>query len=477
MFGSTLVAAVCRRAPSAVLSTPAGEAGMLSRTGGRVGTEIHLEIEGMSLDWSKNGMGIDHGFLFQEADRARRRSDGIDYDYFQETGEDPAAYEAAFARPLSRILPRLDLVGFNIHGARLAYEAAARDAATSASYGSSINPGEPVQTEFMTFDEFCAFCRRFPLADLGAHRIKSTIEEGEEAPPPGRFAALVDEIRRIPTAHSPYRWMSGYAESERQYFGSAMFILDAYSMLQVLGLDGANADAELVWQYGTLVENGWEEAASFVPGARRRSRILVATEGTSDALIVKRALDVLRPDVADFFHFIDVNESHPFSGTGSLVKFAEGLVRIDVQNSILFLFDNDAEGRAAHGRLQRLGMPGNMRSMVLPDHETFRRFPARGPEGMSVSDINGRAAAIECYLDLALPGYGPAQVLWSNFKKDVEAWHGALEHKETYTRHFFAQSDETLACGLYDTSKLEVVMDHLMAEATVLATGRSPAEA
>ena len=179
---------------------------------------------------------------------------------------------------------------------------------------------------------------------------------------------------------------------------------------------------------------------------------------------------MLRPDVADFFNFIDVNESHPFSGVGNLVRFAEGLVRIDVQNSILFLLDNDAVGRGAHCRLQSLGMPGNMRSMVLPDHDTFRTFPGRGPEGVHLGDINGRAAAIECYLDLALPNYGPAEVLWSSFKKDVDAWQGALEHKETYTRHFLAQGNESLARGRYDTSKLEMVLNRLIAEATFLAS-------
>ena len=436
-----------------------------------MGTEIHLKIAGMSLDWAKNGMGVDHGFLFQESDRTRRRSDEIDYDYFAKNECDPAVYEAAFARPLSRVLPRLDLVGFGIERARLAYEEVVRDAAQIASYTTSVGlPDAAGPVDFMSFEEFCAFCRRFPLADLGVKRVRSLSDQGEEAPLPGRFAASADEIRRIPTAHNPYRWMSGYAESEREYFGSAIFILDAYSMLQVLGCDGANPDAELVWQYGALVESGWEEVAAFVPGARRYKRILIATEGTSDALIIRRALNVLRPDVADFFNFIDVNESHPFSGVGNLVRFAEGLVRIDVQNSILFLLDNDAVGRGAHCRLQSLGMPGNMRSMVLPDHDTFRTFPGRGPEGVHLGDINGRAAAIECYLDLALPNYGPAEVLWSSFKKDVDAWQGALEHKETYTRHFLAQGNESLARGRYDTSKLEMVLNRLIAEATFLAS-------
>ncbi len=91
---------------------------------------------------------------------------------------------------------------------------------------------------------------------------------------------------------------------------------------------------------------------SFQPGVPRKARLLVATEGTSDARILKHALDLLQPDVADFFRFIDVDESHPFWGTGNLVRFAEGLVRIDVLNPVIFVLDNDAEGVDAYRRLQ-----------------------------------------------------------------------------------------------------------------------------
>jgi hypothetical protein len=39
-------------------------------------------------------------------------------------------------------------------------------------------------------------------------------------------------------------------------------------------------------------------------------------------------------------------------------------------------------------------MPNNLRSMVLPEIEELRRFPALGPEGLNECDINGRAAAM-----------------------------------------------------------------------------------
>jgi hypothetical protein len=116
--------------------------------------------------------------------------------------------------------------------------------------------------------------------------------------------------------------------------------------------------------------------------------------------IFKHALALLRPAIADFFRFIDVSESHPFPGTGNLVKFGEGLAKIDVQDQVLFLFDNDAEGLEAHERLAKLTLPKNMRGAMLPQLTPFRKFPAQGLEGLAMADINNRAAAIECYLDL-----------------------------------------------------------------------------
>ena len=136
---------------------------------------------------------------------------------------------------------------------------------------------------------------------------------------------------------------------------------------------------------------------------------------------------------------------------------------------MLFVFDNDAEGVDAYRKLKSLNLPPNMKSMLLPSLDEFRRFPARGPEGVSVADINGRAAAIECYLDLDLPGYAPAQVLWSNYKKDVDAWHGALEFKESYQRYFYDQSPQTLRDGPYDASKLLKLLDALIAQAALVS--------
>lgn len=403
-------------------------------------------------------MGNDHGFLFQEADRQRRPSDQLDYDYPRSDLE-LAREEAAFVRRLDQVLPRLKLLGDTLDTARAEYESLVRQV-----FEFREESGEPSTPGLlMTFDEFCAFVQQHWRPDLdNTYRVHRTADEEK-----GRFKELDTEIARIPRLEP----MGGYW-SELSYFGEAVRILSAYSMLHVFGRDPANAGLEVMWQYGPIVESGYVDASAFQPLARRDQTVLVATEGSTDVHILRRALDLLRPDVADFFRFVDVDEKgHPFWGASSLVKFAEGLIRIDVQNKVLFLLDNDAEGRVAFDRLKSLDLPVNMRAAVLPDIEELRKFPARGPEGIAICDINGRAAAMECYLDLNLPGRPAANILWSNYKKEIDTWHGSLEHKETYMRWFLDQTPESIVASRYDMSKLSKVVDLLLAEAEILIAG------
>lgn len=422
-----------------------------------MGTEIYLRVGGVSIDWAKNNAGNDHGYLFQERDRTRRHSDQLNYEYCAEYPEevDLALCEAALVRTLARVLPRLELLGWSLEAARAEYDAVVAD---------HIEVAEELVRDpsaVLTFDEYCALVARYPLASLSDTPV--ALDETRDAIVKTPFRADEAVMNRLPNSeHDPSYW------SAKSYFASKIHMLSPYSMLQVFGQCEANRDAEVVWQYGPLVDAGWASLLEFAAGASRSQTILVATEGTTDSRILKRAFATLRPDIADFFRFVDVDERHPFWGTGNLVKFAEGLVRIDMQNKVLFVLDNDAEGMDALKRLRELSMPGNMRAMLLPDHELFNSFPAIGPEGVRPSDINGRAAAIECYLDLSLPNYGPPVVRWSNYKKDIDAWQGALEHKESYMRHFLDQTPEALHCGSYDVARLELVLDAITIEATQL---------
>jgi hypothetical protein len=423
-----------------------------------VGTIISLDIAGMGLDWSKNSKGVDHGALFQEQDRMRVRSDQISYEYYDGKDEELAPNEMAFVRCLKDVLPRLALLGFTRERAVREYENLVETCLDEASSESDDDGVQP--PTFVSFDEFCAFVAKHPIAGLDDTFVESLDREKIK----GRFAC--DEIaERI-----PHSWTSETdAYSERSYFGGLIGILHPYSLMWMLGEGEQNRESDVVWQYGPLVESGWADAAEFTPCARRTETFLVATEGSSDAHILKHAFSILRPEVADFFRFIDVSERHPFPGTGNLVKFAEGLAKIDVHNQVVFLFDNDGEGYEAYERVQRLSLPANLRAIMLPELEEFRAFPARGPEGVNRADINRRAAAIECYLDLGRNGRTP-QVVWTNYKKDLDDYHGALEHKEDYAKAFLKQTPEAIASGAYDARKIRIALDALVAECSSIAT-------
>ena len=427
-----------------------------------MGTEITLDVAGVSVTYSKNHRGIDHGSIFQEQDRKAIKSNQLDYDWYEEEGEDPTASEMAFARPLRHVVPRLELLGFNLERVRLEYDAVAQSWLEERR--SLQDDDEPI-ADLMSFEEFCAFAIAHPLDSLDETFNFGTGETSEEKIR-GRFDGM--PLERIPG----YQSYDIQAYSERSFFGGLVNILHPYSVLRLLAEAGANEDAPVVWQYGPLVQAGWATEREFVPHARRTETFLIATEGSSDVHILKHALALLRPGIAYFFRFIDVSESHPFSGTGNLVKFAEGLAKIDVQNQVVFVFDNDAEGLDAHQRLSKLTLPANMRGILLPELEDFRAFPAQGPEGLHNSDINRRAAAIECYLDLNVSGYPPAKVLWTNYKKSLGTYQGALEYKDTYSKEFLKQTDETLAVGAYDVRKIESVLDLLIAECTAIAADR-----
>lgn len=417
-----------------------------------------MDIAGMGLDWSKNAKGVDHGALFQEQDRKRVLSDQIDYDYYEGKDEELAPNEMAFVRRLKDVLPRLALLGFTRERAMREYESFVETCLEEASSESDDDGKQP--STFLSFEEFCAFVAEHPVAELDDTFVGSLDDEKIK----GRFAC--NEI----AARIPHSWMNERdAYSERSYFGSVIGILHPYSLMWVLGESDQNLEATVVWQYGPLVESGWADAAEFTPCARRTETFLVATEGSSDAHVLKHAFSVLRPEVADFFRFIDVSERHPFPGTGNLVKFAEGLAKIDVHNQVVFLFDNDGEGFEAYKRVQQLSLPVNMRAIMLPELEEFRTFPARGPEGVIKSDINRRAAAIECYLDLGRNGRTP-QVVWTNYKKELDDYHGALEQKEDYTKTFLKQTPEAIASGAYDARKIRIALDALVSECSSIAT-------
>ena len=96
-------------------------------------------------------------------------------------------------------------------------------------------------------------------------------------------------------------------------------------------------------------------------------------------------------------------------------------------------------------------------------------FSTIGPDGESESEINGRAAAIETYLDLSV---GPSpRIRWKYFEESIGEYHGALESKHLYAKTF----RELERLGSYDFTKLELVLNTITGVCVSIAQDRMSA--
>lgn len=423
-------------------------------------TPITLAVGDLEITYNTGHMGIDHGMLYQESDRRQRRHGSIDYDY-EHSAESLHQMELCLCRTLGSMVSRLELLGYTLAAVRAEYDS---QVVLDRDQFSEYRPHD-VRPDRLTFEQFVDFIKMYALRDLKSEYVPTY--DTEHAQGLGRFAA--DPAASLLPTGGYDAGIGGY--SERSHFGSMIGFLSPYATLRILAENPANLSEDVVWDYGSFVDAGWAKNEDFIGSARRTQTYLIATEGTSDTHILKRGLALLRPDVEDFFRFIDIEDRHPFSGTGNLFKFAEGLVKIDIHNRVVFLFDNDAEGTDTYRKLlQRFKFPVNMRAMVLPDLEELRNFPAKGPGGVVNADINGYAAAIECYLDLRLKGRPPAQVTWTSYKESLDCYQGALDFKDSYARAFYETSSEAIESGEYDASKLRAVIAALIEQCCGLAT-------
>ena len=115
-----------------------------------MGTEISLDIAGLSVDWSKNHRGADHGFLFQLDDRRRIPWEDGDHD----DDPDRSLMEMAFVRPLRTVLPRLELLGHTLATAEADYQRIAAVCAEDRRSLREVGIDEELSLELMSFGEF-----------------------------------------------------------------------------------------------------------------------------------------------------------------------------------------------------------------------------------------------------------------------------------------------------------------------------------
>lgn len=413
---------------------------------------IYLRVGRLEVDWGKNNGFADHSPLFQPQDLADipyfyvDRAVEADLDEAREVVESEEGYRwllltemaEGFSKPLLEVVDRIEMLGHTDKYARWEF-----------AYLANLNSFDDAQ---FTFDELAQVLREVDVAGL-------SIDYGEGGDAFGKF------FRREVFPKLPFEEIAANPSHVRYDAAEAMENLSPYTILRLLADNPTARELSVIWQFRDVFEGGWAERSHFVHPLEPRYRFSILTEGSSDVRILRKALELLEPHIADFFSFVEVEARHPFSGTGQVVNFLKGLVDIGVQNNVIAIFDNDAEGVAAWRKCLALNLPDNVRVLKLPDLTEFEAVPMTGPTGRQAADINGRAASIECYLDL---GDDP-QLRWSNYNSHIHAYQGELLDKERYKAEFLRQ---TAIAPDYDYNKMRRVLGALKTTAVEMRSAQ-----
>jgi hypothetical protein len=392
-----------------------------------MGSIVTLGLGRLEVDWGKNWNYSNHSRLFLPTDRRP-----VTHHYVEaETAAPIEELKPGFARSLRSVKRRIELLGYTLPAAKRHFE---NDPA--------------VVPDFYENPEisFEMFARALAAVDVRAVALDPWFADHSL----GDFAAR--SILRDPE----FTKTADDLKSLTRFDGTFFENLDPYVVLRLLAENPANLDVDVEWRFADIVEAGWADDETIYQPLGDRDRYLVVTEGSSDGSVLRRAIELLRPDIADFFDFVDMSENYPFTGAGNLFRFCQGLARIRIQNQVVVIFDNDAAGREAEQKVRQLALPPSMTIVRLPHIAECEAFPTVGPNGHAEQDINGRAVSTELFLDLR--SGPPPCVQWASFNSHTQCYQGELIGKETYVKRFLQLP---MLPPNYDCSKLELLLDHV----------------
>lgn len=225
-------------------------------------------------------------------------------------------------------------------------------------------------------------------------------------------------------------------------WGDLVECYDDPRFIIALLLHGTRANTSITVDLSGCLMGGWlepDERPHIAAHRRMTSRIgssgsvIVVTEGSADAHLLSRALQLAARAVAHQFKFMDFNSTSAQGGVDQVERLTKSLAAAGVANRVVAILDNDTAGNQGKSRLDQLGLPPHFAVRVLPDVALARNYPTVGPEGPSHANVNGRAVTIEMSFgtDVLLAG-GNGQlppVRWGGTMGNTQMYQGGIDYK------------------------------------------------
>ena len=223
--------------------------------------------------------------------------------------------------------------------------------------------------------------------------------------------------------------------------------LDIYVVLR-LGIEILSENNELIYDITDIVMGGWvglnddldeDDYNFFSSEYSRNKKIIVLTEGKSDALYLSKSLQLLYPHLFNCFSFIDFDGARVNGGAGSLANMVKSFSGAGIVNKIIAVFDNDTAAMAALKPLKKAKISANIKIITLPDIDVLNNYPTLGPSGMVLMNVNGLAGSIEMYFgrDALCDDQGKfIPIKWTSYESSLEQYQGEILEKDAVQKKF-----------------------------------------
>ena len=191
-----------------------------------------------------------------------------------------------------------------------------------------------------------------------------------------------------------------------------------------------------------------EAIQGLVAGHPENSKQIILTEGSSDASILRRALDLLYPHLSAYYSFLDFESTKSPGGAGHLVSLVKAFSATGITNKVIALFDNDTAAKDARRALTAISLPRNISIRAYPNLAMLRSYPTLGPSGDIELDVNGLAASIELYLgrDILTQDDGSlTPVQWKGYNETLGQYQGEVMRKTQLQQAFHRKVDSASA--------------------------------
>lgn len=390
-----------------------------------MGTYTNFCVAGYPLLIDKSEVSNEVMTVFRESDRRSLQARIGDRNPLVWGAPDPSEADdleqvTLYACDIDHVVARLEIMGFTLERSRRDFEAGV--AAQMEVYQEWAADGDGTEYEApiallrsLTFEGYLDGLRRVLSEGLRPYPFKD--RDRTDLPPIVRY--ILDD-------------------HEENFYG--FFATDVRTLVRA-ACEVAPRLGEVIQDVSDLIDGGYylpdqpicQEAIEQLTSPHlENAKCIVLTEGSSDAVALKGALEVLYPHLAEYFAFMDFAGTRAPGGASQLAATVKAFAAAGINNRVIALFDNDSAAQDVLRGLASVQLPPNIAVLKYPDIEALRSCPTLGPSGDATLDVNGLAAGLELYFGLDVlqrPDGTLMPVQWKGYVEALKRYQGEVLNK------------------------------------------------